>query len=299
MSSISDFYAGKSIFITGATGFVGKVLVEKLLRECPELKCIYLLIRAKNSQGTSDRFSFLKESQLFDKLRMKQPDFCTKLIPIKGDLTSPELGISSEDKSLLMENVNIIFHSAATVKFDEPLKYAFVHVSTAYSCCENGSIEELVYDPPYSANHLTEAISWMPDALLKDITPALLQNKPNTYILTKHLAEHLVITEGKDLPMAIVRPAIVGAVWKDPIPQHSTMTRDYARRRFSIWLALLIIHVSRTHAYIRDPIALYFTMGCPLKVPVVSPDYLLVPPRLKRVMAFPFPFKFKDYSSAH
>lgn len=44
-SSIADFYAGRSIFITGATGFMGKVLVEKLLRSCPGVKCLYLLMR--------------------------------------------------------------------------------------------------------------------------------------------------------------------------------------------------------------------------------------------------------------
>ena len=34
---IADFYNGQSAFITGATGFMGKVLVEKLLRSCPQI----------------------------------------------------------------------------------------------------------------------------------------------------------------------------------------------------------------------------------------------------------------------
>lgn len=45
--SITQFYSGKSILITGATGFMGKVLVEKLLRDCREVKCIYILVRMK------------------------------------------------------------------------------------------------------------------------------------------------------------------------------------------------------------------------------------------------------------
>lgn len=45
--SIAQFYSGKSILITGATGFMGKVLVEKLLRDCSEVKCIYILVRMK------------------------------------------------------------------------------------------------------------------------------------------------------------------------------------------------------------------------------------------------------------
>lgn len=44
------------------------------------------------------------------------------MIAIEGDLLEDELGLSEQDKQLLAENVNIIFHSAATVRFDEPLK---------------------------------------------------------------------------------------------------------------------------------------------------------------------------------
>ena len=50
------------------------------------------------------------------------PDFKSKLIGIQGDLTEPDLGISDEDKKTLSKHVNIVFHSAATVRFDEPLK---------------------------------------------------------------------------------------------------------------------------------------------------------------------------------
>lgn len=46
-TSIAEFYGGKNILITGATGFMGKVMVEKLLRECREVQCIYILVRMK------------------------------------------------------------------------------------------------------------------------------------------------------------------------------------------------------------------------------------------------------------
>lgn len=55
MASISEFYAGKNVLITGATGFMGKVLVEKLLRSCPEVRALYLLVRPKAGQSMQQR----------------------------------------------------------------------------------------------------------------------------------------------------------------------------------------------------------------------------------------------------
>lgn len=57
MASIAEFYAGKNVLITGATGFMGKVLVEKLLRSCPEVKSLYLLVRPKAGQSMQQRVS--------------------------------------------------------------------------------------------------------------------------------------------------------------------------------------------------------------------------------------------------
>ncbi len=55
MASISEWYAGKNVLITGATGFMGKVLVEKLLRSCPDVNALYILVRPKAGQSMSER----------------------------------------------------------------------------------------------------------------------------------------------------------------------------------------------------------------------------------------------------
>lgn len=45
-------------------------------------------------------------------------------MPIEGDCSLPGLGISDTDRQKLIENCQIIFHAAATVRFDEKLKLA-------------------------------------------------------------------------------------------------------------------------------------------------------------------------------
>lgn len=57
--AVSDFYIGKTVFITGGTGFMGKVLLEKLLRSCAGVSKIYLLIRPRKGQSASERLQQL------------------------------------------------------------------------------------------------------------------------------------------------------------------------------------------------------------------------------------------------
>lgn len=55
-SSIKSFYRNACILVTGGTGFVGKVLLEKLLRTCDSLQCIYVLLRSKRGLSSEERY---------------------------------------------------------------------------------------------------------------------------------------------------------------------------------------------------------------------------------------------------
>ncbi|KAH8366314.1 putative fatty acyl-CoA reductase CG5065 [Drosophila serrata] len=236
---IAQFYAGRSVFITGGTGFMGKVLVEKLLRSCPDIRNIYLLIRPKRGQEVSARLTELLNAPLFESLRQEKPKELSKVIPISGDITSEELGISEKDQNLLCRNVSVVFHSAATVKFDEKLKLsvtinmlgtkrlvelchrmlsldALIHVSTAYCNCDRTDVSEVIYAPPYNPDDIISLINWLPEDILDQLTPSLIGKRPNTYTFTKALAEHMLLKEAGNLPVAIVRPSIVTASLNEP-----------------------------------------------------------------------------------
>lgn len=55
LNSVQEFYKGKTIFITGGSGFMGKVLVEKLLYACSDVKELILLMRPKRGKSASQR----------------------------------------------------------------------------------------------------------------------------------------------------------------------------------------------------------------------------------------------------
>ncbi|XP_075227399.1 putative fatty acyl-CoA reductase CG5065 isoform X2 [Lycorma delicatula] len=65
VKDIENFYANRSVFITGASGFMGKVLVEKLLYGCPSLSRIYILLRPKKCVSISSRLDAMFRTPVF------------------------------------------------------------------------------------------------------------------------------------------------------------------------------------------------------------------------------------------
>lgn len=61
---VQEFYRGSVIFLTGGTGFMGKALLEKLLRSCPHIKHIYLLIRSKKGKNVEQRLEDIFEDRV-------------------------------------------------------------------------------------------------------------------------------------------------------------------------------------------------------------------------------------------
>ena len=61
--------------------------------------------------------------QLYDNLRRMDPDFKRKVQVVLGDILEENLGLKPEDVDLLNREINIVFHSAATIRFDEPLRW--------------------------------------------------------------------------------------------------------------------------------------------------------------------------------
>ncbi|XP_044260931.1 fatty acyl-CoA reductase 1-like [Tribolium madens] len=242
-SAVAEFYKNRHILITGATGFMGKVLIEKLLRSCPKLSTIYLLVRPKKGKKPNERLEDIVNCPVFDKLR-DQPDgetLLNKIYCIAGDITQPNLNLSNDDEKTLKDNVELVFHMAANVRFDQPLKSAvllntggtknlldlacafkqlkiFIHVSTSYCHCNEVKLEEKLYKAPHDPRKILDLVTWMDDETLKTLTPKLLKKSPNTYAYTKCLTEQLVSEYASKLPLVITRPSIVTAAWREPIP---------------------------------------------------------------------------------
>jgi alcohol-forming fatty acyl-CoA reductase len=68
--SISERFRNKQLLVTGTTGFVGKVLLEKILYSLSSVEKVYVLIRAKEGSNLFERFKKeIISSPCFDRLR--------------------------------------------------------------------------------------------------------------------------------------------------------------------------------------------------------------------------------------
>ncbi|CAI8027876.1 Putative fatty acyl-CoA reductase CG5065 [Geodia barretti] len=221
LPSIVDFYSARDVFITGATGFMGKCLLEKLLRSVPDLGSVFVLTRAKKGKSPEQRTKELLSSPLFERLRSEQPGAVDKVVPVFGDIQEKQLGMRREDQEMLQDRVSIVFHLAATVRFESPLREALtknvasvselitlchgmkhlksmVHVSSAYSQCNRtGVIDEVHYQTPLPPSKLLGLLDWMTDEQLETLAPTLSSGYPNTYTFTKALAEQVIMDEAK------------------------------------------------------------------------------------------------------
>lgn len=60
-TSIPAYYKDKTVLVTGGTGFIGKLLIEKLLRSCKDLKRIVVLVRNKKGKSVDERMELFKK----------------------------------------------------------------------------------------------------------------------------------------------------------------------------------------------------------------------------------------------
>lgn len=181
--------------------------------------------------------------QIFEHL---SDDDKSKVVPVIGELSENNFGLNDDVLEKLTNEVNIVFHSAATIKFNTYLPSAikinlvgtkvvidfvkklrhlvsFVHISTAFcnSCYVNQDIKEQVYASKSDPYEMMKIIQNGDIKLPKTGTIELqdfLGYHPNTYTFTKQLAENLILAELRNYPVGIVRPSVVYGTHRQPFP---------------------------------------------------------------------------------
>lgn len=120
---------------------MGKVLIEKLLYSCSDIKELIVLVRPKRGKNGRQRieeftkleasffgkkrsngFNSLLTLQIFKRIKNEKPDVLKKIFPVYGEITEPNLGLIEEHLRHIIANTNIVFHLAASLKLEYTLK---------------------------------------------------------------------------------------------------------------------------------------------------------------------------------
>jgi alcohol-forming fatty acyl-CoA reductase len=187
---IEEGLNGKTILVTGSTGFLGKSIVEKCLRTLPGVRRIHLAIRSSARRPAADRLQReVLASPAFRRLKQELGDeafaalAAEKLSVVELDLGRADLGLTDEGRAVLRA-CDVVIHSAAAVEFDNPVDLSaqtnllgatrlvrtlgdlgatphLVHISTAYvGGMLRGLVrEELPLDPGLNWRHEAAVLS--------------------------------------------------------------------------------------------------------------------------------------------
>ncbi len=128
MTRVRDALAGRRFFITGATGFLGTALVERILRSVPDSQVVLLIRPGRRATPLQRATKEILKNDCFDRLRDELGDgfdeaMAGRVSAVGGDVATDGLGLDADGLEAL-SRCDIVVHSAASVSFDSPLDAA-------------------------------------------------------------------------------------------------------------------------------------------------------------------------------
>jgi len=237
---MSGSSAPRGVLLTGATGFLGKVVLCELLRRREELGFdrIFLAVRAGSPEQARERLA--REIAASPALADFSAEVDRWVEAFACDLARPEGGMSRQDRERLLGRVTRVINCAASIDFTLPIAQAavanistalnvlalaqelnapMVSVSTAYVTPHRGDGVQRVEEDLVPLGRDVERLHaelMRPDC---DETAVLAEHgHPNTYTLTKCIAEHLLEGRRGELSLTVVRPSIISASRSFPMP---------------------------------------------------------------------------------
>jgi amino acid adenylation domain-containing protein/thioester reductase-like protein len=196
----------KSIFLTGATGFVGAFLLDELLRYNPDAT-VYCLLRGENEEKA---FSRLK--QILQKYELWHPELESRIIPILGDLSQPLLGIPESDFLDLADAIDVIYHSGAYVNLVYPyLALKDTNVGGTQEVLRLATLTKITPVHYLSTIDVFQSSKYEEvELLLENDELISAQGYSDGYAQTKWAAEKLVrAAKNRGLPVSIYRLGMV------------------------------------------------------------------------------------------
>jgi long-chain acyl-CoA synthetase len=127
---VGEAFAGRSILLLGGTGFLGKVCLGMLLEFFPEIRRVYLMVRAAGDAESRVRFrDIVENSPALSPLRERHgaglKDFLDeKVVVLGGDITSDNLGYAEQRAAEIAADIDLVLNCSGRVTFNPSLEAA-------------------------------------------------------------------------------------------------------------------------------------------------------------------------------
>ena len=197
-----------SVLVTGGTGFLGAFLLAELLRATGQSTRYYCLVRDRASGQGKPGNRVLETLKFYGLLRQSMEG---RIVPVLGDISRPQMGLSSERYQELAEEIDLIFHCAASVNYAYPYAVAKPHTVDGTSevlrfACTAGT-KTMQY---ISSNGVFPGGDEAPYLENKQID-GFVDRMEGGYNQAKWVAEKLVWSAvSRGLPACIFRPGNIG-----------------------------------------------------------------------------------------
>ena len=193
------------IFLTGATGFLGAFLLHDLLQQTQaEVHC---LVRAANVEE-----GHKKLQRTLDSYVLGHADLSSRIIPVPGDLTEPQFGLSAQQFQTLASRIDTIYHNGASVNWVYP--YSRLKPANVLGTQE---VLRLACQVKVKPVHFISTLSVFP--LIGKSQATIVREEDSLdhdgdlyggYVQSKWVAEKLVtIARSRGLPVCIYRPGLI------------------------------------------------------------------------------------------